>query len=83
MIYTHNGILPNHKKMKYCHLRNLCDPRNYYTEWSQTKTNIIYHLYVESKKIQMNLFMKQKQTHLHRKQTYDYQRGKMGEGGVN
>ena len=31
----------------------------------------------------MNLFMKQKQTHLHRKQTYDYQRGKMREGGVN
>ena len=24
----------------------------------------------------MNLFTKQKQTHKHRKQTYDYQRGK-------
>ena len=34
------------------------------TEESQRKTNIIwYHLYVESKKvIQMNLFVKQKQT---------------------
>ena len=30
------------------------------SEVSQTKTNIIYHLYVESKKmIQMNLFTKQ------------------------
>ena len=49
------------------------------SEVSQTNTNIIYHLYVESKKvIQMNLFTKQKQTHRLRKQTYDYQRGKVG-----
>ena len=27
----------------------------------------------------MNLFTKQKQTHRHRKQTYGYQRGKVGE----
>ena len=34
------------------------------SEVSQSKTNIVYHLYVESKKvIQMNLFIKQKQTH--------------------
>ena len=51
---------------------------------SQTKINditfITYnHLHVKSKKmIQMNLFIKQKQTHRHRKQTYinSYQRGK-------
>ena len=30
----------------------------------------------------MNLFTKQKQTHRHRKQTYGYQRGKVG-GGIN
>ena len=30
----------------------------------------------------MNLFTKQKETHRHRKQTYDYHRGK-GEGGKN
>ena len=29
---------------------------------------------------QMNLFTKQKQTHRHRKQTYGYQRGKVGGG---
>ena len=35
---------------------------------SQTKTNIIYHLYVKSKNmIEMNLFKKQKQTHRLRK----------------
>ena len=34
------------------------------SEVSQRKTNIIYCLYVNSKKmIQMNLFIKQKQTH--------------------
>ena len=32
----------------------------------------------------MNLFTKQKQTHGHRKQTYGYQRGKLGVwGGIN
>ena len=42
---------------------------------------ISYITYVESKKmIQMNLFTKQKQTQRHRKQTYDYQRGKRGGG---
>ena len=30
----------------------------------------------------MNLFTKQKQTHRHRKQTYGYQRGKVGGGGT-
>ena len=30
--------------------------------------------------IQMNLFTKQPQTHRHRKQTYGYQRGIVGQG---
>ena len=34
------------------------------------------------KMIQMNLFTKQGQTHRLRKQTHDYQRGKVG-GGIN
>ena len=33
----------------------------------------------EKKRIQVNLFQKQKETHRHRKQTYGYQRGKGGE----
>ena len=47
-------------------------------KWYVRKTNIIwYHLLVQSKKLtQINLFTKQKQTHIHRKQTYGYQRGK-------
>ena len=50
------------------------------TEVSQTKTNIIqYHLYVECKKmIQRNLLAKQEQAHRLQKQTYGYQRGKVG-----
>ena len=51
-------------------------------EVSQTKTNIMYHLYVESKKKkiqkEIDLYTKQKQTHRQRKQTYGYQRRKGG-----
>ena len=52
------------------------------SEVSLTKTNIVWYcLYVESKKnVQMNLFTKQKQGHICRKQTYGYQGGKGGEG---
>ena len=47
------------------------------SEVNQTKTNIWYHLYMESKNmIQMNLFTKQKLTHKHKKQTYGFWRGK-------
>ena len=52
------------------------------SEVSQSKTNIVYHLYVESKKvIQMNLFIKQKQSHRCRKQIYAYQG--IRAGGIN
>ena len=49
-------------------------------EVRQRKTSIIqYHLYVESKKNDINkLITKQKQIHRHRKQTYSYQRRKRG-----
>ena len=53
-------------------------PRDYHTKWSKTEKDK-YHLYVESKKkIQMNLFTKQKQTLRPQKQTYGYQRGNVG-----
>ena len=38
--------------------------------------NIAYYVEFERKMTQMNLFIKQKQTHRHRKQTYGYPRGK-------
>ena len=36
----------------------------------------ITYMWNLKKMIQMNLFTRQKQTHRHRKQTYNYQRGK-------
>ena len=53
------------------------------SEVSQRKTNIIFYLFVELKKkmFQMNLFIKQKQTHRQRKQIYGDQMGK-GWGGM-
>ena len=37
----------------------------------------------KKKKIHMNFFTEQKETHRHRKQTYGYPRGKGGRGGIN
>ena len=52
------------------------------SEVNHKKTNIIYHLYADSKEmIQMNLFTKQRHIHKHRIQTYSYQRGR--EEGIN
>ena len=45
----------------------------------QVSYDIVY-MWNLKKKIQMNLFTKQKQTHRHRKQTYGCQRGKVGKG---
>ena len=60
-------------------------PRDYHTKWSKSERErqIPYDItYMWSKKmIQMNLFMKQKQTHRHRKQIYGYQRGNMVQEG--
>ena len=51
---------------------------------SDKDNTIWYHLYVESKKmLQMNLFTKWKQAHRLRKQICGYQRGKVGERGIN
>ena len=50
-----------------------------WSEVSQTEKDR-YHLHVESKKvIQRDLCTMQKVTHRHRKQTYDYRRGKVRE----
>ena len=59
----------------------MIDPENIVlSEISQTEKDKGYMIsQVESKKmIQMNLFPKQKETHRLQKQTYGYQRGKVG-----
>ena len=50
VIHMYNGVLLSHKKEWYNAIcSNMDGPRDYYTKWSQTKTNIIwYHSYVES-----------------------------------
>ena len=51
------------------------------SEVRQRKASIIcYHLHVESKMTQKNLFTKQKQTHRLQNQIYGYSRGTMRGG---
>ena len=55
-----------------------------YSPWGRKESDTTGRLtlHVESKKmIQMNLFIKHKQTYRHRRQNYDYQRGKGVEEG--
>ena len=62
-------------------------PRDYHTKWSKPdrERQISYdstYINMWNKKIQMNLYTKQKETHRHRNQTYGYQMGKAwGVGG--
>ena len=52
------------------------------SELSQRKANtILYRFYVASQIIQMKVYTKQKQTYIHRKQTYGFQRRKRREKG--
>ena len=59
---------------------NMGETRDDHTKRRKSMTKITYQLYVESKRIQMNLFTKQKKTHRLCKQIYGYQRGKVGGG---
>ena len=56
------------------------------SEKSQTEKDkchmISFICRILKKKVQMNLFTNQKQTHRHREQIYGYQTGKVG-GGIN
>ena len=56
---------------------NLDGPRDYHTKLTKAKTDVRYHLHVESKQtVQINPCIKQNQTHRPRKQIYGYQRGR-------
>ena len=62
-------------------------PRNYHIKWSKSdiERQISYDIaYMWNlKKVQEDLFTKQKQAHRHRKQTYSYQRGRDKSGVRN
>ena len=56
-------------------------PGDYHIKWSKSDRQISYDVTIcgiQKKLIQMNLFTKPEQTHRLRKQTYGYQRGKVG-----
>ena len=60
-------------------------PRDDHTKWSKLErkrqiSNDTTYLWNLKKMIQMNLFIKLKQTYWRRKQTYGYQRGRKVEG---
>ena len=69
-------------------LQQMDVPRNYHTKWSKPEKDkyhdmpYMWNLKKKKKMIQMNLYTKQKQTHTLRKQTYGYQRQKLGEGKI-
>ena len=65
---------------------NMDGPRGYHTKWSKSDrerqiSHDITYMWNLKTRIQMNLFTKEKYTHRLRKQTYGYQRGKVGGEG--
>ena len=86
VVHIYNGLLLSHKKeWNNAICSNMDGPRDCHTMWSKSDEERlisydITYIWNLKKKIQMNLFTKQKQAHRHRKQTYGYQRGKRGEG---
>ena len=75
VVYLYNGILLSHKKNEILPFAttwmNLKDIM--LSEISQQKTNIIYHLYVET--LQLANITKKKQTHRQTEHANGYQRG--------
>ena len=76
VVDIHNEILLSHKKEgNNAICSNVNRPRDDHTKWSKSERHDITYI-GNLKMMQMNLFIKQKQTHTYRKQTDHYQRGK-------
>ena len=85
VVYLFNGILLGHKKKQNIAIcRNMDGPRDYHTEWSKSKREwqILYDItYIWHLKNNTNEFTyKTEIDSKHRKQAYNYQRAKVGEG---
>ena len=77
-IYRQWNITQSWKEWNNSICSNMNGPRGFHTKWNKPDKDK-YHMILYKcgiLKIQMNLFTKQKETHRHRKQTYDYQRRK-------
>ena len=87
VVHRYNGILLSHKKKRnWVICRDVDGPRDYHTERSKSdrETQISYDTtYMRNlkKRIQINLFTKQKQTHRLREGTYGYRGGRVGGRG--
>ena len=79
-ILIYNAILLIKKEWNNAICSHMDGPRDFHTKWNKSdKDKIIWdHLYVEYKKIiiQMNPFIKQRLSHRYRNQIYGYQKGK-------
>ena len=81
VLYIYNGILLSHKKeWNNAIYSNMGQTYHYHTKWNKSdrERQISYDItYINLEKNDAkNLLTKQKQTHILRKQTYGYQRGK-------
>ena len=78
MVAIYNGILLNHKnEWNNAIWSNMDGPRDYHIKWSKSekdKYHIISFISGIEKKIQVTLYIKQKQTHRHWNQSHGYQR---------
>ena len=81
MLYTHNAILLSHTKEQHNDIySNMEGPRHFHkSNKNQISHNISYMRNLR-KKIQRNLFTKQKQTYRLRKKPDSYQRRNVGDG---
>ena len=78
MDQIYNGILLIHKKNGILPFAATWMDLEVIILSKSEKNTIWYHIYEIRNMIQMNWFTKQILTHRHRKQSYGYQRGKVG-----
>ena len=58
-------------------------PRDYHTKWSKPKINIIYHLYVESKKKYKWIYIQNRNRPTDIENKFMVTKGEREEGGIN
>ena len=79
VVHIYKRILLSHKKLNNAICSNMDGPRDYHTKLSKAEKDTSYDIIrgIKKKMIQVNLFIKQKQTHSFQKQSCGNQRGNM------